>query len=185
MTRVLASLLIAIICSAGCNNSSAPQTSGESNSSTEVPVIPAGPPEHRMDLNGVGIPDAPLAGKINGKSIEVTGVAATTTPEGTDAATGLTFQLLGTVMTVSLPTSATVHVDKKWQILKPSPNSVDYDHIAVGVTGKSPYYYNGFVMRLELGTPHDGKLPGRIYLCFPDEEKSYIAGRFEAQLPNK
>jgi hypothetical protein len=47
---------------------------------------------------------------------------------------------------------------------------------------KQKAYMDHYVMRLEFGAPSGGKLPGKIYLCLPDLEKSFIAGTFEAQL---
>ena len=35
-------------------------------------------------------------------------------------------------------------------------------------------------MRLEFGTLANNKLPGKIYLCLPDDEKSYLMGSFNA-----
>ena len=40
-------------------------------------------------------------------------------------------------------------------------------------------------MRLEFGKLSGGKLPGKIYLCLPDQEKSFIAGTFEVQVKKK
>jgi hypothetical protein len=42
---------------------------------------------------------------------------------------------------------------------------------------------DGFSMKLEFGELKDGRLPGRIYLCYPDDERSYVAGRFSAKVP--
>lgn len=39
-----------------------------------------------------------------------------------------------------------------------------------------------YAMQLEFGQLSGGKLPGKIYLCLPDKEKSFIAGSFEAQV---
>jgi DNA-directed RNA polymerase subunit M/transcription elongation factor TFIIS len=41
---------------------------------------------------------------------------------------------------------------------------------------------SGYAMRLELGNIAKGKLPGKIYLCTPDAEKSYLLGSFTATL---
>ena len=39
----------------------------------------------------------------------------------------------------------------------------------------------GYSLRLEFDeVADDGTLPGRIYLCYPDDEKSYVAGTFRA-----
>jgi hypothetical protein len=37
-------------------------------------------------------------------------------------------------------------------------------------------------MKLEFGEVKEGRLPGRIYLCYPDDERSYVAGRFVAKV---
>ena len=39
---------------------------------------------------------------------------------------------------------------------------------------------NGYAMRLEFGTFANNRLPGKIYLCTPDDEKSYVMGSFSA-----
>ena len=40
----------------------------------------------------------------------------------------------------------------------------------------------GYAMRLAFGTVSNGRIPGRIYICLPDEYKSFVAGNFEAEL---
>jgi hypothetical protein len=39
-----------------------------------------------------------------------------------------------------------------------------------------------YALRLEFGQESAGKLPGRVYLCLPDESKSYLAGTFTADI---
>jgi hypothetical protein len=49
-------------------------------------------------------------------------------------------------------------------------------------TGKPPgtqSFTKGYAMKLEFGAAADGKVPGKIYLCVPDAEQSYVAGNFE------
>ena len=41
---------------------------------------------------------------------------------------------------------------------------------------------NGYGMRLEFGLTNSGKLPGKIYLSVPDDEHSFVAGTFEADV---
>jgi DNA-directed RNA polymerase subunit RPC12/RpoP len=41
-------------------------------------------------------------------------------------------------------------------------------------------YTNGYALRLEFGSLLNGRLPGKIYLCAPDAEKSYLLGSFVA-----
>lgn len=40
---------------------------------------------------------------------------------------------------------------------------------------------NGYAMRLEFGVLANNHLPGKIYLCTPDDEKSYLLGSFNAE----
>jgi hypothetical protein len=40
----------------------------------------------------------------------------------------------------------------------------------------------GYAMKLALGTAGNGWIPGKILLCLPDEEKSLVAGAFEAEI---
>jgi DNA-directed RNA polymerase subunit RPC12/RpoP len=41
-------------------------------------------------------------------------------------------------------------------------------------------FTNGYAMRLEFGALANNRLPGKIYLCTPDAEKSYLMGTFNA-----
>ena len=43
-------------------------------------------------------------------------------------------------------------------------------------------YLNGYSMKLEFGTAKDGKIPGKIHLRLPDEERSLVIGTFEAEI---
>ena len=44
---------------------------------------------------------------------------------------------------------------------------------------KQRTFMERYALRLEFGPVSGGKLPGKIYLCVPDVEKSFIAGTFE------
>ena len=48
---------------------------------------------------------------------------------------------------------------------------------------KGMAYPNKFAMKLEFGKAKDGKIPGKIYVCLPDEQKSYVAGTFAIDNP--
>lgn len=39
-----------------------------------------------------------------------------------------------------------------------------------------------YAMHLEFGKSANGKVPGKIYLCLPDEAKSFVAGSFTAEI---
>jgi hypothetical protein len=41
---------------------------------------------------------------------------------------------------------------------------------------------DGYAMKLAFGQADKGRMPGRIFICLPDEEKSFVAGTFEARI---
>jgi len=59
------------------------------------------------------------------------------------------------------------HIHMKW---KPENSKVP----------KTKIFTKDYSMRLNLGTIKNGKLPGKIYLCLPDEKKTVVAGSFTA-----
>ena len=40
----------------------------------------------------------------------------------------------------------------------------------------------GYALRIEFGNPASNYIPGKIYLCTPDELKSYVVGSFNAEI---
>ncbi len=45
---------------------------------------------------------------------------------------------------------------------------------------KSEIFMNKYTLKLELGEESQDGIPGKIYLCLPDEKKSFVAGTFTA-----
>ena len=43
-------------------------------------------------------------------------------------------------------------------------------------------YSKGYTMKLQFGEVNEGKVPGTIYLCLPDDEQSVVAGSFVASV---
>ena len=41
---------------------------------------------------------------------------------------------------------------------------------------------NGYAMRIQFGQPANGQIAGTIYLCLPDDYKSWVGGSFEARV---
>jgi hypothetical protein len=46
----------------------------------------------------------------------------------------------------------------------------------------SQTFSNGYAMKLELAQTSADKAPGRIYLCLPDDSRSFVAGTFDAEV---
>ena len=47
---------------------------------------------------------------------------------------------------------------------------------------QSQAYSKGYGMKLQFGQVANRKVSAKIYLCFPDDSKSYLAGTFEVRL---
>ena len=45
-----------------------------------------------------------------------------------------------------------------------------------------PSINSGYALKLAFGQPANGRMPGKIYLCLPDEDKSFVAGTFNAEI---
>ena len=43
-------------------------------------------------------------------------------------------------------------------------------------------FTNGYLLKLAFGQANNGRMPGKIYVGFPDEEKSFAAGTFNAEI---
>jgi hypothetical protein len=49
-------------------------------------------------------------------------------------------------------------------------------------TNKTKIFGKGFALKLQLGgADAAGKIPAKIYLCLPDDQKSYVAGSFDLE----
>jgi len=40
----------------------------------------------------------------------------------------------------------------------------------------------GYALKIVFGDPMEGRMPGKIYLCLPDDLKSFVAGTFDAEM---
>jgi hypothetical protein len=46
----------------------------------------------------------------------------------------------------------------------------------------SKSFSSGYALKLEFGQVALGRIPGKVYVCLPDENKSFVAGTFDAQI---
>jgi hypothetical protein len=53
---------------------------------------------------------------------------------------------------------------------------------AQAADGEPTNHLNGYSMKQEFGTANDGKIPGKLHLRLPDEERSFVIGTFEAEI---
>ena len=140
---------------------------------------PASDTNWLLTLGTNAIPDAPVAGRIHGRdfiSERATFQNGTLTlRQGTHGPPefGVTINFSGALaeslsgQTLNIDTNAdkAARVTVRWK---------DDDQAQKGS------YDAGYAMRLEFGALEKNRLPGKIYLCLPDAEKSYLLGTFTA-----
>ena len=146
-----------------------------------------------LDLKDAAIPETPVAGRISGIAFKAQSVEM----EGS----GLTFRQgvppHHQAFRLNLRDSAASRRGQQVNFTDASRFSGQ----TIVVTGKGGFFElpgldlwspglgshaepnAKYVMRLELGEYQDGKMPGRIYLCVLDRDKSFICGKFEARVP--
>ena len=70
---------------------------------------------------------------------------------------------------------------RQWKVKADAQPSPDVPQVWREVVGKDTYVYPpACALTLELGERKNGKIPGKIYLSLDDEEKTVLAGTFEA-----
>lgn len=132
-----------------------------------------------LDLTGVTFPSGPVTGRIHGQDFVCTratfqngSLVLRALPHG-PFEFGATIDFSGE--------QPEVMAGKSFNI----SNSVDR---AAKITlrwkengeVKRAYFRDSYVMRLDFGALDKTHLPGKIYLCTPDEQKSYLMGTFDA-----
>jgi hypothetical protein len=140
---------------------------------------PSGGSGWTMDVKDAMIPAAPVSGEIHGsdfqlrramfrngnlKFISVDGKGSLTIHDlGESIENGsLEFQ------TASADDSNAPKIEISWKD---------------GAENKTATFGDGYAMELELGAAKGRRIPGQIYLCLPDDSKSYLAGKFTVVLP--
>ena len=138
-----------------------------------------------LDLDNARIPDQAAAGKVRGEDFTVesaslkNGLLTLHSGAGTDSAESLMLFLFlkpdEKVDEKSFPAT-----DEK----TPRPLHV---HLGWKEDGMNKYkvFSKGYALKLEFGTERDGKIPTKIYLCLPDNAKSFVAGTFETDISKK
>jgi DNA-directed RNA polymerase subunit RPC12/RpoP len=135
----------------------------------------------RLNLEQASIPATPVAGRIHGLDFIIERASfqngTLTLRRGTRGPVdfGLTVNFSGALaealsaqtIQVTTNTEEAARVTLRWS----SDASSGRDS-----------YNAGYAMRLEFGPLESGRLPGRIYLCTPDADKSYLVGAFTAEV---
>ena len=148
------------------------------------PQDPVFPPEWSLDIIGARIPGAKVSGTIESDGFRL---------DGAFLSNGLLMLRQGTGTFADK--EVVVYLGKPGENLEGRTWEINADH-TVGVpqvvkkwkpdpryAARSVSYTKGYVMKLVLGKATNGRIPGKIYVSFPDEAQSVVAGTFEALSP--
>ena len=137
-----------------------------------------------LQIKSASIPTGPVTGRIKGREFNSEKVVLEngflSFRQGADLVADLEMSV---VVFVNLPAELSGK-----SFIVPQKETVSNPHIWMKwkANGKDApekkSWMDGYAMQLEFGKMLNGKLPGKIYLCIPDEEKSFIRGTFELPL---
>jgi hypothetical protein len=157
-------------------------------SPSQKPVGPPPPPKPviapsandsnwMLELAAATIPDSMVAGRIHGRDFICSRAilqGGTLTLRGaTDLGATINFggmlteALAGQSINVATNAETAAHVMLRWK---------------EGDLFLRENFTNGYALRIEFGQLDGNRMPGKVYLCTPDAEKSYIAGNFDAEI---
>jgi hypothetical protein len=147
------------------------------------PAPPSAKPVHELDPAKHSIPAGPVTGVVGGSeftaeaSVEGDYLVFRTPPAGN--------AVPERKVSLQLRTGGGSIENRKLTVRPDTPSGPDVPPILVEAPAlpRPDYYTGGYALTLELGTRKAGKLPGRIYLCFPDDKATFLAGTFEADCP--
>ena len=166
--------------------------SGQIASEAETTNAPAGAPalvappasdtNWTLSLDTISIPDATVVGRIHGQDFILE--RAIYTPNGLTLRKG---QHGPVELGVSIDFGGAPPETLENQTLNIAPDADKAARVtlrwkdASGALQKEDYD-DKYALRLEFGKIGRGRLPGKIYLCTPDAEKSYLMGKFTASI---
>ena len=136
----------------------------------------AADPDWKMDPDGMSFPDHPASGKIHGNDFALRRAVV--------IANGIR---LVSANRLSVDVHGLADIEGKSFEVHPTdaPNKIPHVQLTwpEGVLEPTALVTHGYAMKLEFGQASNGTIPGKIYVCFPDDSKSWLAGTFDAQQP--
>jgi hypothetical protein len=138
---------------------------------------PADDARWMLSLDAVTIPDSTVAGRIHGRDFicdrAILQGGTLTLRGATDLGATINFggvlpeALAGQSINVATNAEKAARVILRWK---------------EGNLSLRENFTNGYALRIEFGQLAGNRMPGKVYLCTPDAEKSYITGNFNAEI---
>jgi len=142
-----------------------------------VVAPPADDARWMLNLEAATIPDSPAAGRIHGRDFicdrAILQGGTLTLRGATDLGATINFggvlpeALAGQSINVATNAEKAARVILRWK---------------EGNLSLRENFTNGYALRIEFGLLDNNHLPGKVYLCMPDAEKSYITGNFNTEI---
>jgi hypothetical protein len=137
-----------------------------------------------VDVKKIVIPNTPVSGKLHGQAFNPDNVkldnGILTIRRGKDFFADQEVVVMLFLKGVEKPDGKTFEVGMAPEFGSP------HVHMRYKEAGQnfptSETFMDKYAMKLEFGKEADEKLPGKIYLCMPDEAKSFVAGTFVAEV---
>lgn len=146
----------------------------------KLPVAPeANDTNWMLNLKGVEIPKSTAAGRINGRDFiteHATFTGGLLQLRYGDLGFGIHFgnadaqMLSGKTINVATNATSAAQVILRWKD---------------GTQTMHETFTNDYAMRLEFGMATNNHIAGKIYLCTDDDDKSYVAGTFRADIQKR
>jgi len=181
---ILAGVALALVKSGVLKLHPGAATGTQTNLIQEPAPAPATPdPRWRMDLADVHIPTNAASGRIWGRTFQL---QRATIENGTMALRQGRTWPPDVGVTIVLPKRLAADYAGK-RIFIPTNYARRSPRVVLRIKDDqqrpvSTSFGGGYAMRLEFGQIADGKLPGQIYLCIPDDAKSVVVGSFSAEI---
>ena len=131
------------------------------------------------DINKVSIPDDPISGKLHGIDFSATTVSFRNGDLKIKSPTGIQLDILRLGASIEGRTYE-VQIDDSDNTnprIKMTWNE--------GEVIQTATFNKGYGMKLQFDQAINRKISGKIYLCFSDDSKSYVAGTFEMRAPKQ
>jgi len=143
---------------------------------------PANDTNWMLNLDAVSIPDSTAAGRIHGRDF----ICARASLEGGTLTLGMpahgptelglsiylyasqTAGLAGQAVNITSDTTNAPRVRLRWREEQQK--------------GRTKDFHAGYALQIQFGQLAGNRLTGKMYLCTPDDEKSYVAGTFNAEI---